>query len=433
MADEDLGDVWAIILRECATDWRRNMTVPGLAHVAKYRELCRNIREGAARLDTPYDAQIQFESNGRSRVPVAYMGGVHFSAYRYDPGLSIIRDRATSRMFAISHDRACHYTDWRGLGEDGWVYEVKRAYPLARLAQLLSGHASDWQKRLPDLFRVAYPTDASGDEGSVWHKRVTVSLRQYSLTSATRHAYQGVVAHEQLRAREWDGEPGPLTTHHDDFISHRVLRAGRHPDGFHDGFFSTFVKDRDLVMATCVNGEVQDVVLLPKRLTWCGNDHGRAGIRLPSIFELTAQEDCVHVLSRALGWDSEPRVAEGPGWLVSLLLHGRGDKYPVSMPSWPVPTEDLVEMGAMAKEAREAAEKARAKPYHPIDNPMGFDIRVCARSRPRPKRAAATVAMERMLEHKRTLPKAVIKARRAFGQRLVELHELLEAMRQGRA
>lgn len=516
MAEEDLSDVWSIILRECATDCRRNMTVPGLAHVAKYRALSREIRDGAARLVTPYDATIRFAPNGRSRVPVAYCGGVHFAEVRFGKGLSIIRDRATSQMFAVSHDTAEHHSDWLGDGAPGWVYTVKRAYPLARLAQLLGGHASDWQKRLPDLFRVAFPTDERNDEGSRWSNRVSVSLRQYSLTSATRHAHQGVTAHGQLRAREWTGEPGPLTTHHDDFISHRVLRAGHYPDGIHDGFFSSFVKDRDLVMATCVNGEVHDMALLPKRLNWCGNDHSKAGIRPPSIFEVTCEQDCVHVLSRALGWDSAPRVAEGPGWLVSLLLHGRGDKYPTSMPSWPVPSEDLMEMGAMAKEVREEAEKAREKPYHPIDNPLGFDILMRARRRPRPRRAAAAVAMERMLEHegtainlngslaraarnasssagsdsdadceddvaaraaaglpvtwyeeqveagganawhyareeargdvayvqprrkrkrkpKRAHPKVVVKARRAFRQHLVELHELLEAMREGRA
>ena len=398
MADEDLSDVWSIILRECATDWRLNMTVPGLAHVAKYRALSREIRDGAARLVTPYDATIRFAPNGRSRVPVAYCGGVHFAEVRFGKGLSVIRDRATSQMFAVSHDTAEHRADWFGDGAPGWVYTVKRAYPLARLAQLLGGHASTWSERLPDLFRVAFPTDERDDEGSGWSNRVSVSLRQYSLTSATRHEHQGVIAHEQLRAREWTGEPGPLTTHHDDFISHRVVRAGHHHPNGH-GFVGKFVKDHDLVMATCVNGEAQDLVLLPKRHTWCGNDHGKAGIRPPSIFECTNGEDRVHALSRALGWDSEPRVAEGPGWLVSLLLHKRGDKYPMLMPSWPVPAEDLMEMGAMAKEVREAAEKARVKPYHPIDNPRGFDIRVRARRRPRPRRAAAAVAMERMLEH----------------------------------
>jgi len=428
MADEDLSDVWSIILRECATDCRSNMTVPGLAHVAKYRALSREIRDGAARVVTPYDATIHFSANGRSRVPVAYCGGVHFAERRFEKGLSIIRDRATSQMFAVSHGAATRVEDFLGDGKPAWVYAVNRTYSLARLTQLLGGHASTWSERLPDLFRVAFP-NGEADPESRWSGRVSVSLRQYSLTNATRHEHQGVVAHRQLRAREWSGEPGPLTTHHDDFISHKILRTGATAQGL----FGTFVKDRDLVMATCVDGEVQDVVLLPKRHTWCGNDHGRAGIRPPSIFELTAQEDCVHALSRAFGWDSEPRVAEGPGWLVSLLLHERGDKYPTSMPCWPVPTEDLMEMGAMAKEVREAAEKARAKPYHPIDNPLGFDIRVCARRRPPPSRAAATVAMERMLEHKKTLPKAVIKARKEFGKRLVELHELLEAMRQGRA
>lgn len=459
MADGDFSDIWAIILRECATDCRRNVTVPGLAHVAKYRALSREIRDGAARLDTPYDARIWFVPNGRSRVPVAYCGGVHFAEVRFGKGLSIIRDRATSQMFAVSHDVAVHYADGLGDGKPAWVYTVNRAYPLARLAQLLGGHASTWSQRLPDLFRVAFPGDEREDAAGRWSRRVSVSLRKYSLTSATRHAHQGIVAYGQLRAREWDGEPGPLTAHHDDFISHRVFRAGQ-GSNVH-GSFSSFVKDRDLVMTTCVDGEVQDVVLLPKRLTWCGNDHSKAGIRTPSIFELTAEKDCVHALSRALGWDSAPRVAEGPGWLVSLLLHERADKYPTSMPCWPVPTEDLMEMGALAKKVREAAEQARAKPYHPIGNPQGFDISVRARRRPRPRRAAAAVAIERMLEHdganawhaaraeargdvayvqprrkrKRTRahPRVVVEARRAFGQRLVALHELLEAMRQGRA
>lgn len=434
MADEDLSDVWSIILQECATDCRRNMTVPGLAHVAKYRALSREIRDGAARLKTPYDAEIRFVPNGRARVPVAYCGGVHFAEVRFGKGLSIIRDRATSQMFAVSHDAAAIDNDFLGDGATAWVYTVKRAYPLARLTQLLGGHASTWSERLPDLFRVAFPSDAGEDSPSYRGSgRVSVSLRQYSLTSATRHAHQGVVAHGQLRAREWTGEPGPLTTHYDDFVSHKVLRAGMHADLALSHLFSTFVKDRDFVLATCVDGEVHDMALLPKRLNWCGNDHRKAGIRPPSIFEVSCEQDCVHVLSRALGWDSAPRVAEGPGWLVSLLLHERADKYPTTMPCWPVPTEDLMEMGALAKEVRAAAEKARAQPYHPIDNPLGFDIRACARRRPRSSRAAAAVAMERMLEQKKALPKAVVKARREFGQRLFALHGMLREMRQGRA
>lgn len=394
MNHQDLSDVWSLILAECASDFRRNMTVPGLALVAKYRKLSKEIRDGAARVVTPYDATIRFAPNGRSRVPVSFCGGVHFAERRFEKGLSIIRDRATSQMFAVSHGAAVRVEDFLGNDKPGWVYTVHRMYSLARLTQLLGGHASDWQQRLPDLFRVAVPPGGSDSDGEslYWCHRTLVSLRSNSLTNGTRHAHQGIVCQGQLRSREWTGEPGPLAMHHDDFISHSVQRCA--PQGSR-----SFVKSHHFVMATCLNGEVQDIALLPKRMTWCGNDHNKAGIRSPSVFDTRPEEDGVHALSRALGWDSEPRVAEGPGWLVSMLLHDRVDKWPAVMPSWPMRSEDLMEMGALAKEAREAAEKAREQPYHPIHNPMGFDIRMRARRRPRKTRAAAAVAMERMLEY----------------------------------
>ena len=62
---------------------------------------------------------------------------------------------------------------------------------------------------------------------------------------------------------------------------------------------------------------------------------------------------------------------------------------------------DTLDMSLLARrfqEVRDAEDQARAEPYHPIHNPTGFDVRVRARRRPRPKRAAARVAMERMYE-----------------------------------
>ena len=407
MADEDLTDVWSIILRECAIDERRglrNMAVPALAHVATYRTLCKEVRDGAARLITPYDAEIQFMPNGLSRVPVAFCGGVHFAEHRFGPGLSIIRDRATSQMFAVSHDVAEKYPEaantnpntplgraaWND-GETAHIYTVKRMYPLARLAQLLGGHTSTWSQRLPDLMQVAMPPKAS-DVGGVFYTQTRVVMRGNSLTprSATR-PHQGIVAKNQLRAREWHGEEGSFTVHHDDFISHKAVCLWQ-------GGYRSYAKDADFVMVECVEGgRVKELVRFPKRHNWCGNDHGKLGIRSPSVFEVSPGDDGVHGLSRAFGWDCAPRVAEGPGWLVSMFTHTDAGLIQ-AMPAAHVPAEDLMHLCALAQEARDAEEQARAEPYHPIHNPTGFDLRVRARRRPRPKRAAAQVALERMYE-----------------------------------
>ena len=390
MADEDLTDVWSIILRECATDEKRelrNMAVPALAHVATYRTLCKEVRDGAARLVTPYDATIHFRPNGLTRVPTAFSGGVHFAEHRFGAGLSIIRDRATSQMFAASHTQAVQYDDW-GDGGPSWVYTVGRMYPLARLAQLLGGHASTWSQRLPDLMQVALPPTAS-DVGGTSYTQTRVAMRSNSLTPPS-NAHQGVVAKNQLRAREWNGEAS-FTVHHDDFISHKVVSLW-------NGSYRAYTKDQDFVMVECVEGgRVNGVVRFPKRHNWSGNDHSKLGIRSPSVFEVSPGDDGVHGLSRAFGWDCAPRVAEGPGWLVSMFTHRDASRIQ-KMPAWHVPAEDLMELCALAQEARDAEEQARSEPYHPIHNPTGFDLRVRARRRPRPKRAAARVALERMYE-----------------------------------
>lgn len=389
MADGDLTDVWSMILRECATDDRpglRNMAVPALAHVATYRALCREIREAAARLATPYDATIEFVSNGRSRVPIAFCGGVHFAETRFESGISIIRDRATSQMFAVSHGDAEHHPDW-GDGGPCWVYTVKRMYPLARLAQLLGGHASTWSEQLPDLFQVALPpTGASGD----WYRQTHVSMRNHSLTPGSR-AHRGVVAKNQLRGREWTGEAGRLLVHGDDFFSHKVVDMWT-------GGYRRFTKTADFVLVECVEGGcVNDVMRLPKRHNWCGNDHTKLGIRSPSVFSVLPHDDDVHGLSRALGWDCAPRVAEGPGWLVSKFAHNDAGLIQAT-PTDHVPAEDLMYLCHLAKVAREAEDQARTRPYHATKNPLGFDVRLRARRRPRPKRAAARAAMTRMHE-----------------------------------
>ena len=335
MANEDLSDVWSIILKECAIDDKRelrNMTVPALAHVATYRALCRSVRDGAARLVTPYDATIQFAPNGRTRVPVAFCGGVHFAEKRFDRGLSIIRDRATSQMFAVSHGEAEMRNNFLHIHTTAWVYKVRRMYPLARLAQLLSGHTSFASQRLRDLLRVALPPKSA--DGVRWRH---IGLSRKERKTPSSHEHRGVVHKNQLRGREWNGLPGSFTLHEDDFISHKIE------------MFDYAKKGADFVMVSCVEGGVvNDVVRMPKRHNWCGNDHGKLGIRSPSPFvPLSHDGDDVHCLSRALGWDCAPRVAEGPGWLVSFLAHG-DDAWPRAMPTSNIPMADIRHMAHLA-------------------------------------------------------------------------------------
>ena len=52
MADVDLGDVWSILLGHCATDALGNYTVPGLALVATYRTMGKDV----ALVDRPLQA-----------------------------------------------------------------------------------------------------------------------------------------------------------------------------------------------------------------------------------------------------------------------------------------------------------------------------------------------------------------------------------------
>ena len=386
MPIEDLSsDAWSLVLAHCAKDTLGNFTVPGLAQVATYRLLGREVVRGAAELVTPYDATIQFVANGRTRVPVSFYGGIHFAKHRFGKGFSLLRDARTGEMFAVTHEEGVSMTVDNG--RSGVGYEVKRIYPLARLAQLLGGHASEWSLTMPDLHMIgtskSEPRVLSGH-----HRRPlrTASLRYGTLTSA--RGAQGVIAKNQLRSRQWKNEPGPLEVHYDDFFSHWVLHIEA----------KMYVKVDDFVMATSVNGDPYDVMLLPKKNNWAGNDHTVCGIAGPERCSVNEHEDSVHSLSRAFGWNCEPRVAQGPGWLVSMLTHGDAG-LPTSLGERPVTEDDLKNMGELAKEARWEVEHAKTLPYHAVDNPQGFDLRMRGCKRPRAKRAAAVVAKARMLEH----------------------------------
>ena len=386
MDDIDCADVWSIVLEQCATDTKGSIAVPALALVSSYRPVCKDIMRGAAGVHTPYDAAITFVSNGASRVPTGFCGGVHFSDPSHCSGFAILRDAPTSQMFAVSRGEGTwhKHTD----GKWGMYYTVRRMYALARLAQLLGGHASEWSQRLPDLYAMALPFTANSLGSHV--------VRNVALTKpvADHPAHDGpvraVVVKNQLRAREWTGEQGVLTRHDDDFITHRVARW--EPLGN--------VKMPEFVMATSADHVVVEQVLLPSQFTWSGKDLTCMNFLVPPL----AVHDQVHVLSRALGWDCTPHVAEGPGWLVSMLPDEHNFPTPLTMPEMlrlRLDVDQLREFCDRSKKSRETAERAKTLPYHPIKNPRGFNPHLRRRrgrgsGRAYVPRAAALVAKERM-------------------------------------
>lgn len=381
----DLADAWALIFDHCARDTRGKHAVPALALVATYRAVCSEARRGAAGVVTPFDAVISFAPNGRTRVPVRFYGGVHFAEHRYWAGLSIIRDAPTGQMFAVSHSPARDTDTYTPKGERIQEYEVYRMYPLARLAQLLGGHESNPFLRLAPLgqyMNKAHPfwgyrnvPMAKGTDGNKGHSDV-----------------YGVMTKNQLRSTEWTGTPGPLTVHVQDFIAQRMVRTGRvgHSVSHGDYIMSVteFCPGRGI--------DAVEIVALSQYWSWYGAD-----CDVLTNDNVETDDVGVHVLSRALGFHCEPRVAEGPGWLVSLLTHG--DPELSTKLDAHIPDEEIAEMGDLARRARREAEMAKARPYHPIHNPTGYHPTKQRGMARRAKRSAAVVAQERMAQSEAAL------------------------------
>ena len=381
----DLADAWALIFDHCARDTKGKHAVPALALVATYRAVCSEARRGAAGVVTPFDAVISFAPNGRTRVPVSFYGGVHFAQHRYWAGLSIIRDAPTGQMFAVGHSCARDTDAYTPNGKRIEEYEVYRMYPLARLTQLLGGHESNPFLRLAPLSQYmnkAHPfwgfrnvPMAKGTDGNKGHSDV-----------------YGVMTKNQLRSTEWSGTPGPLEVHVQDFIAQRMVRTGRVGHSVSHGDYVMSVTE------TCHKRGVDrvEIVALSQYWSWYGPD-----CDVLTNDNVESDDRGVHVLNRALGFHCEPRVAEGPGWLVSLLTHG--DPELRTKLDAHISDEDIAEMGDLARRARREAEMARARPYHPIHNPTGYHPTKQRGMAHRAKRSAAVVAQERMLQSEAAL------------------------------
>ena len=376
----ECADAWTLIFDSFAKDKHGFYTVPALALISAYRTVCTEARSGAAGLVTPYDATITFKANGRTRVPVRFEGGVHFAQFGHWPGLSIIRDRPTGRMFAVYHDGFNETERRTHKGTSIQSARVCRLYPLARLAQLLGGHESyEWlglQSMRPFL-----STNRLGLRNVPTVRNATI------FSEATVFA---VTTRNQMRSYSWTGEPGLFTVHNEDSISQRVR-----PNGAHH-----FVSCVDLVLTVTENdafGRARPtLLLLPLSGTtcWHGVDHAVLDDRNGATFDWELNR--VHPLARALGHFCDARVAEGPGWLVSLFAHG-SPCFPTRMVPGIEP-EDLQTMGRLARLCRNRAEEAKTRPFHPIDNPNGYQPTEKRGLHHRAKRSAAVVAQERMLQ-----------------------------------
>lgn len=382
----DLADAWALIFDHCARDTKGKHAVPALALVATYRAVCSEARRGAAGVVTPFDAVISFAPNGRTRVPVRFYGGVHFAEHRYWAGLSIIRDAPTGQMFAVSHSCARDTGEHTPKGERIQEYEVHRMYPLARLAQLLGGHESNPFLRLASLNQYLNKTHP------FWGYR-NVPMAKGTEGNKGRSDVYGVMTKNQLRSTEWTGTPGPLTMHVQDFIAQRMVRSphyAKHTLPLGDYIMS--------VTETCPGRGIDrvEIVALDQYWSWHGPD-----CEVLTNDNVAFDDMRVHVLSRALGFHCEPRVAEGPGWLVSLLTHG--DPTLSFKLSPHLRDDEIAEMGDLARRARREAEMARARPYHPIHNPTGYRPTKQRGMTQRAKRSAAVVAQQRMLQSEAAL------------------------------
>lgn len=408
LADGLDADGLELVLDEATKDTFGNHVVPGLAQLAKCRTLCKGFRDTAARLRTVYDADIEYEAYGLTTVPVRFRGGLWVGHSKNidvgghevgAPALAVIRDKRTSRMFVVtaSEIKLCD--------EHGFWCVIGRIFVVAQLAQLLGGHTAEWSRRLPNLHEVAYS-----------YKEVdrALSTRYLSITPvnhdlATEHQSVGIVRKNQLTSYTWDGvEGGGFTEHRDDFISHKlehgVTNAGRsmwrrdpigdltitlvnseHSGGTSKGYMCTCtLPSAGALVGMGVEGMAEFYQFRPP-------------IRLGDVGVMPS-ECKVHPLSRAFGWYSVPRQAEGPGWLVSLLSDQCADDGEPALLTdcRGHPIDSLLDMAAEAREARKQEEWRRTQPYHPTDNPTGYRHTKKRGLRERGRRAASAVALNRM-------------------------------------
>ena len=311
-ANELVPDAWCHLLYPFAMDAYDEFTVAGLARIQYLRGVSKSVRAGAALMETPYDAKVDYQEDGLKAVPYAFSGGMHFGHGNF-VALSIVRDKQNGQVFAVSRGPR--------FSKAGVQYcYVDRIYPLARLAELLNGHAAKWSARLPDVHELGYSLTQD-----VWNACEIKGARAPTLTKLD--GYKALVVKNQMVVNEGKTTPGVVEKHYDDFISNRIIKHSIWAPPGAPRQRPRWCKHPDLMLVKHEDGEPVKVSRMIWEYAWVGvigtpmktYNFGRLYVGGGSQ---PAAADRVHVLSRALGWDCGPDAVASLGGVTSLLAHG---------------------------------------------------------------------------------------------------------------
>jgi len=389
------AELWAHIFEFVVEDRYRNITLPALAQLARASRLSKTLLQAARMIKTPYDAEIEFSSEGPAfGMPVRFVGGVAFGKARFCFALVFIRHPANGRTFAVSVE------DRHGFHDDsGHTQVVKRYHSLAQLAQRLNGHASEWSTRLNDVHYMQYQEDEwrsshgrallyNADELLVglmpprcqWLQTQSLEMRVNTKGDYCMDFLGYAVEERTLQ------DPHPTVANH--YVQVRQFKRKHELILFEEdanGVLNYNGKD-------CIAKPVlHDQCWYGKSMSWSKSTNPGPLFRRPESMEPGFSPQFASELSIALGLFADPSQAEGCRWLVSLFKHCNGKHSPNHK--------------RFLEESEEAAPFPR---WHDARTPMwklqmmgemaiAADNRLCASvAAPRVSRGAAAMAVRGM-------------------------------------
>ena len=356
-------EMWARILELFVRDRHGNVVVPALAQLTRLSRTSKQLMRLARATETPYDAEIQWDTGPEMGMPVKFSGGVAFGEFRFCFALVIIREVSNGRMFVVStaghkgFDE--HGEQFHGNDEEDYVQVVKRHYSLCRLAQLLGGHTAEWEKRLSDFSYMQYHIERWGPLAG---RRLTQNANDFVLAKHRDAWFIPPTGFTEPSNQLLSTSLMPYTNrvhqHHNDFITYCV-REGSKVDQLHNGSVvrrNVFQREHQLVLFEAEDNGSHNLCDPEKIAKYVNYDecwYGKAmrnskvaqrvvaGLEVdhyqyaqvadapnsnwfffvrPGIDPLERASD----LSIALGLYSDPVQATGCNWLRSLFNHYDG-------------------------------------------------------------------------------------------------------------
>jgi len=275
------------IVNATRSDTRGNITIPGIAAACGLRGVCKATAAMHKDTPTPYDAEVLYNT----RWPVGFRGGLGFSdADKPSMRFFIVYDPIKGRAFAC--------TTKEGERIDGWK-EVKRLWPLPRLARLVNGHCADLNRRLIDLDAVASGDILFVKKGELSHSTGVVPPPWYpQIVTESREPF----AH------------ATVAKHDHDYVAHKVTLI---PDTK-----GKYVKTPSFVIASAFDYRNGHTVLelAPEYTSKCGKEKKVFNNHVASDPDDATPP--IHFLSIALGWFDYGWVVQR--WcMVSIYCHGK--------------------------------------------------------------------------------------------------------------